>query len=139
MNETPNGDQPRDGFAARHEDGNRGHEATNPTPQSSPPRRKRKVPNEEQCLEALMEIPGMMLTGFLNTNQARVICGVYDIALQHYRQPKGVKAAPAVEQKGLIDAIRKQPSLLNSLAAFLSQDQVDELLKEIQDDAGEAA
>lgn len=138
MSETPNENPQQDRRADHDENTHRAHSEKHSNRRSLP-RRKLQIPSEEQCLAGLGGIPGMCLTGQMSAGLANVFRGVYGTLLQHYRQPKSAKAAPVVEQQSLMDAVRKQPSLLNSLAVYLSEEQIDELLKEIQGDEGEAA
>lgn len=138
MSETPN-ENPLQDRRADHDENTRRTHSEKHSSGKPLPRRKLQIPSEEQCLAGLGEIPRMCLTGHMSTGLANVFRAVYGTLLQHYRQPKSAKAAPVVEQQSLMDAVRKQPSLLNSLAVYLSEEQIDELLKEIQGDEGEAA
>ena len=138
MSETPNENPQQDRRADHDENAHRAHSEKHSSGKPLP-RRKLQIPSEEQCLAGLGGIPGMCLTGRMSTGLANVFRGVYGTLLQHYRQPKSAKAAPVVEQQSLMDAVRKQPSLLNTLAVYLSEEQIDELLKEIQGDESEAA
>ena len=84
-------------------------------------------------------IPGLLLGGAINTSQANVVRGVYSTMLQHLRQRGTGSSAPVISQTDLVEQVRKNPKLINSLAAILPQEQIDEILKEIQGDESEAA
>ena len=138
MSETPNDNQPVDRQEDRVENAIR-HQSEQRSKGKEPPRRKLQVPSVEQCLAALGGITGMMLSGHMNTKQAGVATRAYDIVLKHYRQPKTADASPVVEKSSLVDSARNQPSLINSLAAYLPQERIDEMVKEIQEGESEAA
>jgi len=131
-------------------EGHDGHDDTDPQAgaRNSVPRppkgtpgnsRKPGPPSEERCLNALDNIPGLLLGGAINTSQANVVRGVYSTMLQHLRQRNTGSSAPVISQTDLVEQVRKNPKLINSLAAILPQEQIDEILKEIQGDESEAA
>ncbi len=131
-------------------EGHNGHDDTDPQagarhsvprpPKGTPGNSRKPVPpSEERCLNALDNISGLLLGGAINTSQANVVRGVYSTMLQHLRQRGTGNSAPVISQTDLVEQIRKNPKLINSFAAILPQEQIDEILKEIQGDESEAA
>ena len=100
-------------------------------------RRKLSIPSEEQCLAALAQIPVMMMTGMMSTTQASVAKGVYAAVLQHYRQPKST-SNNSISAPSLIDILKDQPSMIDSLATMFTPEQLKDFQKRV-DDANEAA
>ena len=115
------------------------HSVPRPTKGTPGNSRKSGPPSEERCLNALDNIPGLLLGGAINTSQANVVRGVYSTMLQHLRQRGTGNSAPAIIQTDLVEQIRKNPKLINSFAAILPQEQIDEIMKEIKEDESEAA
>ncbi len=106
----------------------------NNSQRGSTSRRKLSVPTEEQCLAALVQIPAMMLTGMLNTTQANVTKGVYATALQHLRQPKSTSNNSGINAPSLIDILRQNRSMIDSLEPMLTQEQFKEIKKQVSDE-----
>ena len=135
-----NGQENQGGQANAGNQGGVNQKAPRPAKDSHGSSRKKPEPlNEDRCLSALVQIPGMLLRGMISNNQASVIRGCYGTALQHLRQSRAGKTAPVVEQADMNELLRQHPTLINSLADILPQDQFDELVKEIQGETGESA
>ncbi len=94
-------------------------------------RRKLQIPNEEQCMAALFQIPPMMMTGMMNTAQASVTKGVYTAILQNLRQPKGNSGGTTMSAPKLMDVLRQNPSMLDSLETMFTREQLKEIKKQM--------
>ena len=94
-------------------------------------RRKLQIPNEEQLMAALFQIPPMMMTGMMNTAQATVSKGVYTALLQNLRQPKGNSGGTTMSAPRLIDVLRQNPSMLDSLEPMFTREQFKEMKKQM--------
>ena len=94
-------------------------------------RRKLLIPSEEQCIAALFQIPPMMLTGMISTAQASVTKAVYNTILQNLRQPKVNAGGTSMSAPSLIDNLRQNQSMLDSLEPMMTQNQFNEIKKQV--------
>ena len=131
MSENLQGSQPHDAAEIIREQSPRGT-ADNNHQRSSTARRKLSIPSEEQCLAALAQIPVMMMTGMMSTAQASVAKGVYAAVLQHYRQPKST-SNNSISAPSLIDILKDQPSMFDSLATMFTPEQLKDFQKRVDD------
>lgn len=100
-------------------------------------RRKPGIPTADQCVIALAQLPALMMTGVMSTTEASVTKGVYATVLQHLRQPKS-KATTANSAPTLIEILRQQPSMFDSLSTMLTPEQLHDLRNRVND-ASDAA
>lgn len=136
MSQNPQENQPHETADIIRDQSPRGT-ADNNSQRGSAARRKLNIPSEEQCLSALTQIPVLMMTGMMSTAQANVAKAVYTAALQHYRQPKSTSNNP-ISAPSLIDILKDQPSMFDSLAAMFTPEQLKDFQKRVND-ANEAA
>lgn len=95
-------------------------------------RRKPEIPEIESLLGQLLQLNGAVLIGAVSPQQANLIQKnlktVLDVQLKQ-AQPGG--GGPASES--LLELCRKNPSALQAVEAFLSDEQIQQLMDEITD------
>lgn len=130
MSENLNGNQQQDDAGIIRDQSTRGA-GGNASPGGNASRRKLLIPSEEQCMAALFQIPPMMLTGMISTAQASVTKAVYNTILQNLRQPKVNAGGTTMSAPSLIDNLRQNPSMLDSLEPMLTREQFKEIKKQV--------
>ena len=130
MSENLNGNQQSEDADIIRDQSIRGADG-NASPSGNASRRKLQIPNEEQCMAALFQLPPMMMTGIMSTAQASVSKGVYTAILQNLRQPKGNSGGTTTSAPRLIDILRENPSMLDSLEPMLTREQFKEMKKQV--------
>jgi hypothetical protein len=105
-------------------------------PQTHYQRRARKrpaIPSVEEIMATLVELNGLVLTGLVSTDKAIVINRNLRTVLD--AQLKKRHGEPTREVgAGLVDLCRANPSVLNLLEPFLTEDQLKCLLDQIRED-----
>jgi beta-phosphoglucomutase-like phosphatase (HAD superfamily) len=87
------------------------------------------IPGANDCLRLLHRLGGMVALGLITPSQAGVLRGIYQTILQHHQRRE---SAPQQAFGGaeFMDKLRADPDLVNLLAPFLTNDQLNELLGE---------
>jgi hypothetical protein len=85
----------------------------------------------KDCLNALSQIPGMMLMKFIVPAEVNALSRVYGMIMQH-QQDQATRNQAGLSQPTLIEMLRKNPDLINQLAPLLTKDQFTLLVSEIQ-------
>lgn len=101
---------------------------------SSSPSAARQAASEADCLAALSRLPALNMTGLIDIKQTNAFKGVYSSLLQYYSRRQASPSTPALDQPGLVDALRRSPELISLLEPFLSDEQIDALMAEAGQD-----
>jgi hypothetical protein len=86
-----------------------------------------RIPTVEECLTQLAQLSVLVLLGHLSTSRANAIRGNIREILQHHARSQAVPKAAAAIDAGLLDRIYDDPTLLQLVEAFLSDEQVADL------------
>lgn len=130
MSENLNGDQQSEDTDIIREQPARGA-GGNASSSGNASRRKLQIPNEEQLMAALFQLPPMMMTGMMSTAQASVSKAVYTAILQNLRQPKANSGGTTMSAPRLIDVLRQNPSMLDALEPIFTREQFKEMKKQM--------
>jgi hypothetical protein len=104
------------------------HEPPDPEPAGAAGRsRGGRIPTVEECLTQLAQLSVLVLLGHLSTSRANAIRGNIREILQHHARSQAVPKAAAAIDAGLLDRIYDDPTLLQLVEAFLSDEQVADL------------
>ena len=104
-------------------DGTRGH-------RQSRSARKPPIPSEEQCLQALTQLAGLVALGLLKPAQANTIRGTYRDILQHHKS-KAKEAEKGLSNADVLGLLRKHPEILSLLEPLLTEEQIAMVMKEV--------
>ena len=121
-------DHPKLGNGADEgEDCERAHAGCNQRPKGS------DIFSEEKCLSALSRLPGLIAMGYLTTAQANAIRQTLTAILQHHGKNRGREDQQTLKDPDVLAALRDHPELVNSFAAFMTDDQIDALMMATKD------
>lgn len=81
-----------------------------------------QIPSPEECLARIAELPGAIALGFLKPAQANAMRAAYERLIAHHT--KKPDASAGLADVDVINLCRRDPSLLNVLARFLTADQL---------------
>jgi hypothetical protein len=100
--------------------------------QSQHSRRQRqgpRIPTRDEILQMLSQLNGMVMMGLVSTPKARVIQQNLQIQLKAQTQrPEADQREVSME--GLGEALKRDPELIKLLEGFLSDEQVEWLLRQ---------
>jgi hypothetical protein len=91
------------------------------------------IPTKKECLKALAQLPGLVVTGMLKTAQANALRGIYQTILQAHQKDEADGAAGAIADSDLREAIRRDPQLAALLEPLLTDQQIAMLMQEADD------
>jgi hypothetical protein len=111
-----------------------GNESPDPEPAAGAAGRSRggRIPTVEECLLQLAQLNLLVLLGHLSTARANAIRGNIRETLQHHARSQAVPKAAAAIDAGLLDRIYEDPTLLQLVESFLSDEQVAALMQRPQ-------
>jgi hypothetical protein len=115
----------RDGDA---EEGNRtsGAEAGGSHgPQQS---RKQPIPSLEDCMRLMTQLIGMVTIGIMKPAQANSIRSMLR-DLMEYHQGKTKRTEQGLSNTDVLELLKNHPTVLNLLEPFLTQEQIDMIMK----------
>jgi hypothetical protein len=96
-------------------------------------RKKRAIPEVDEILHQLMELNGAVLIGSVSAKQADLIHKNLRAVLQvQLKRATRDDAGPA-SQEGLVELCRNDRQMLNAIEPFLSDEQVERLMREVAD------
>jgi hypothetical protein len=94
--------------------------------------------DERKCLEALSQLPGLVMTGYVRPAQGNVIRSSLEAILRHHRQTDSTRSESAPKDVDLVSILRTHPELVNLFEPLLTDEQLEALMKEAMDgDDGE--
>lgn len=108
-------------------------------PKQNSSRRPGTIPDVQACLAALAALAGAVALGYLKAAQANAIRAMYTEILRHHQ-----KNESRSDRKGLADAdvaelMRKDPKVFSIMEPFLTDEQIDLVMKNAKDgDHGKA-
>jgi hypothetical protein len=93
-------------------------------------RAQQKIPTIDECLDALGKLAGAVALGFLSPAQANAIRGSYAEILRHHRQGRGREDGRNLADAQVLDLLRRDPTMLSALEPFLSDAQIDLVMRQ---------
>ncbi len=101
-------------------------------------RRRRSTANKPLTLEEIQErlrsLMGMVAAGWIKPAQANAIARICQLMIQNLQQGGPRQTSSGVPDEILADIARRDPSVLNLLAPFLTDEQFDSILKDNAED-----
>jgi hypothetical protein len=110
------------------------------TEQASPPKqpkvekRKRQLPSSDQLAWQLLSLNGGLMMGQISASDGNLVHKNIKAVMDLQSRKEGQVDKPQTPD-GLVEACRKDPSLLNTIESFLTEEQLDNLMKQIAADA----
>jgi hypothetical protein len=92
-----------------------------------------EIPSCEDCLQAIAALPGLVAMRFLTSAQANSIRATY-VAILHYHDRNRQGHSAQLADDDVLKLWRDQPQLIDLLQPFLTQAQLDLLMREARDD-----
>ena len=87
-----------------------------------------EIPTAEECLVRLNRLAGLVAVGVLTPSQANTMRAAYQAILQHH-QHRQTPTQQSLAGPELLAKLRSDPDLVNMLADFLTDDQLNDLLQ----------
>ena len=116
--------QPRDGHASQQG-----------SPRSQ--RTRGKVPNENDCLEALAALPGLITMKMVSTSQANSMRGIFKTILDHHRKNAAHGDQPHLADDDFQTLLQTNPEMFNMLEPLLTDAQIDMIMRQEAKDGDE--
>ncbi len=103
-------------------------------------RRKRgEIPSIEDCLAVLKSLAGAVALGLLTPPQAKTIHACYAEILRHHQHHQSHSDRKGVADADVVELLRKDPKIFSVLEPFLTDDQIDLVMKNAKEgDRGQA-
>lgn len=89
-----------------------------------------KTLTAEQCLMLLQQLAGIVALGLISTPQANVLRSIYQAMLSYHQRLQATPGRQALGGAEMLAKLRADPDLVNMLAGFLTQDQLDQLFED---------
>ncbi len=122
------------------------HQSQNPGPanESSPQssgqqagrKRRNLIASEAECLSALSSLPKLMLLGMVTTAQVNAIRAIMTTLLSHHAKPVGTVVSSSPGGNPLVDLIKANPHLADTLTPLLSAEDIQAILRDPECDDG---
>jgi hypothetical protein len=99
-------------------------------------RRKGRILTADDCRQMLGELPSLITLKLITPAQANAITRTLQTLMSESRASQA--SGPAkVADENLIALLREQPHVLEMIEPMLTDEQVDQIMKGVRDDAGE--
>jgi hypothetical protein len=109
-------------------DTEREQDAEQPHEQSR--RRKRgKIPDVEDCLAALASLAGAVAMGYLKPAQANPIRAIYADILRHHQKNESRNDRNGLSNADVVELMSQDPKMFSMLEPFLTDEQIDLVMK----------
>lgn len=121
-----------DVILAGGDEGNDRTEHGNPNHQTRQPRPK--ILSQEECLEKLSALPGLVVMGLLTTPKANCIRNAITAVLQFNSKQTSSDSRREVDSTELAAMLQANPGMAKFMEPLLSREQIEALLQEGSDD-----
>ena len=98
-------------------------------------RARSKIPSEDECLQAIGQLGGLIAMGLLKPAQANAIRASFRDILQHHQRSQSRHDHAGIGDADVLDLMRKDPTILNMLAPLLTDEQLAMIMQ--QDKGGD--
>ena len=100
--------------------------------------KSRQVYDVQKCLEALSQLPGLLMMRYVRPAQANAIRSTLETILRHYRQTGSTRSESAPTDIDIMSILRTHPELVSLFESLLTDEQLEAVMKEAKDgDDGE--
>jgi hypothetical protein len=97
-----------------------------------------QVYDVQKCLEALSQLPGLLMMGYVRPAQANAIRSTLEAILRHYQHTDSTRSGSALKDVDIVSILRTHPELVNLFESMLTDEQLEAVMKEAKDgDDGE--
>ena len=121
-------EQGRDAGDGNPGDGNPGDGANAPHRRGPRQSKKQPIPSLDDCARLMAKLIGMVTIGLMKPAQAGAIRNMLR-DLMHYHQGKAKDTEKALSNADVLDLMKKNPAALSLLEPFLTQEQVDMIMR----------
>lgn len=87
------------------------------------------IPSEQDCLRMLAALNTLLLMGFIDPRRATAIRGGLAELLRHFRGRANSAVQPALSEADLAKLLQADPSIVDLVAPFLTEEQIAFLLR----------
>ncbi len=87
----------------------------------------------QKCLEALSQLPGLLMMGYVKPARANAIRSTLEAILRHYRQANSTRGESALQDIDIMSVLRAHPELIKLFEPLLTDEQLESLMKEAKD------
>jgi hypothetical protein len=87
----------------------------------------------QKCLEALSQLPGLLMMGYVRPAQANAIRSTLETLLRHYRQTDSTRSESALQDIDIMSILRTHPELVSLFESLLTDEQLEAVMKEAKD------
>lgn len=95
--------------------------------------KRRKIPSLEDCLFAIASIAGAVAMGFIKPAQANTIRASYAEILRHHQKNESRNNRQGLADADVVEMMRKDPQMFSMLEPFLTDEQIDLVMKNAKD------
>ena len=116
-----------------------GHQAAGSEPNADQPReeprdRKRgRIPSVDDCLRALASVAGAVAMGLLKPAQANAMRATYAAILSYHQKNETRSDRNGMADADVREIMRKDPKMFSLLEPFLTDEQIDQVMKNAKD------
>ena len=83
-----------------------------------------------KCLEALSQLPGLLMMGYVRPAQANAIRSTLEAILRHYHQTDSTRSGSALKDVDIVSILRTHPELVNLFEPMLTDEQLEAVMEE---------
>lgn len=95
--------------------------------------KRRKIPSPEDCLFALESLVGAVAMGLIKPAQANTIRASYAEILRYHEKNESRNDRQGLADADVVELMRKDPKVLSMLEPFLTDGQIDLVMKHAKD------
>ncbi len=92
------------------------------------------IPDTQECLRALAQLPGLIAIGILKPAQANAIRANYQEILKQHEKSQTRAGEAGLSNADVLELARQNPDILSMLEPILTQEQIALVLKDGADD-----
>jgi len=89
---------------------------------------KPAIPSADDCARAIAQVAGLVAIGLLKPAQANAIRAAFR-DIQQYHKSKAKEADNSLSNADVMNLLRKDPTLLNMLEPLLTDEQIDQVMR----------
>ncbi len=102
--------------------------------QGSRRQRTGQVFDETDCMRGLSQLPGLVVMKMIKPGESNAMRSAYEAILHHHHHAQSSGATAPVIDANMIAQLRDHPELLRLLEPFLTEDQLQTILKGSDDE-----
>ena len=94
---------------------------------------RQAIASDEDCLNALSKMPGLVAMGVLTTAQANSIRGVYSTILGYHQKARNARSVQTLDNDNVLEILRQNPEMISMVESLLTDEQVEMLMNDATD------